>query len=99
MQVRLEQSETETRSLASQNKALKLREQGSSRTISTLQDLLKERQEAAAQLHAHSQAFEKSLTEVADSQLVAKVIQMTAQKESTMANASLVQLQFVDGLK
>ena len=99
MQVRLEQSETETRSLASQNKALKLREQGSSRTISTLQDLLKERQEAAAQLHAHSQSFEKSLTEVADSQLVAKVIQMTAQKESTMANASLVQLQFVDGLK
>lgn len=36
MQVRIEQSETENRTLQSQCKALKLREQGSSRTITTL---------------------------------------------------------------
>ena len=66
MQIRLEQSETESRSLQSQCKALKMREQGSSRTISTLQDLLKERQQAAAQLHAHSQVFEQCLKENVD---------------------------------
>ena len=48
-----------------QNKALKARDEGSSKTVSVLQDLLKERQQSAAALQVHCETFERCFKQVA----------------------------------
>ena len=59
-----------------QNKGLKIRDEGSTKTVAVLQDLLKERQEAAASLQVHCQTFERCFKQVASPDQIQRVSAM-----------------------
>ena len=100
MQGRLEKSKHETEQLMVQNKALKMREEGSAKTMSVLQDLLKERQEAAASLQVHCQTFERCFKQVASPDQVQRVTAMISADDHAASQAKvLATVQAVDSLK